>query len=100
MDELVLPYLGYVQTEFSDALVNVRIILRGDLCRVGNFTTAFYGKNCNKDLVSKGSRHVYHVIVAKREDEQLIEEWVFDVLIDLGVHAAASKLYLYERSAF
>ena len=100
MDKLVLPYLGYVQAEFADTLVNVGIVLRRDLSRIRDFTAAFDSKHCNKDLMSKGSRHVYHIIVAKREDEQLIEEWILDVFIDLRVHTAPSELYLYECSAF
>lgn len=69
MDELVLSDLGYVKAELRYALVDIGIILRWDLGKVRNVTTAFHSENCNKDLVGKGSRHVLHVVIAEREDE-------------------------------
>ena len=49
--------------------------------------------------MSKGSGHVHHVVVAKGEDEKLIEKRILNVLINLRIHTAPSKLHLHESSA-
>ena len=99
MDELVLPYLCHVQAEFSDSFVDVGIILRFNLCWIRNFTNALHSENCNEDLMGEGSWHVLHVVVAEREDEQLVEQWVLDVVVNFRIHTAACEFNLHECPA-
>ena len=81
MHELVLPYLSYVQAKFSNSFVNVRITFRRDFVWIRDFTTALDCEHCNKDLVREGAWHVHHVLIAEREDEEFIEERIFDIFI-------------------
>ena len=94
MHELVLPYLSYVQTKFSDPFINVRISFGRNFIWVWNFTTALYCEHCDKDLVREGAWHVHHVLIAEREDEEFVKERVFDIFIGFGIHATTCKFNL------
>ena len=95
MHELVLSDFVYVKAELSNALIDIGVVLGRNFGCIRNFTTTFHSENCNKDLVGERSRHVLHVSIAKREDEQLFEAWILDILVGFRVHAAASELHLY-----
>ena len=100
MNELVLPYLRHIKTELSDSFIDVRVVLRLNLCRVWNFTNTLYSENCDKYLMSEGPWHVLHVIVTKRKDEQFVKQWVLNVVVNFRIHTTACEFYLHERSAF
>ena len=102
MHQLIVTDLTYLETVFSDALVNVLIVricaILELIARVRYIRLALNRENGDEDFAAQIFGHLI-AFIGNREDEQLREVGVFDVGIRLRVDTGTSILDLNETAA-